>query len=456
MSLRCPLCLEPLQSGTQFYRFCPQHPQVAPAFMVDDGDYSGIYCPHPDCRPSASTLNMNVFLLHEDCRCLNPFWDGSGLNLSRTMAVTVGANPVPVSHWQLGILRQAGGVYSDRKEMWFPQVLFRSVNEYWHNVPFGSLILMAGAPRCGKTVLSLMAMSRSSFDPTITIDHFVHVTQAVSSSPPEHLLRTMHALDVLRKDTPPAGFCASDEILATDANDLSNLKSAYLWLKTPVVNRKGAKQTQMGPWGLLIHVLQSFRPTPNSNKGRQVDRSPTHLVFALYDTAGELWNSSDHRLLALRARVDTMAIILDVTSLSFCRDLTDQSGNPIPNDSPDSTWLACEWLENAVSTESRSCLVVTKLDLLEVHTEAKAYLDAVRAAEKPAQAPRDLLVMWLSKSNAKEHRLLRLIQGAPDLPVFFAWTEDLNNAGHMPTAYGLGDLVNWCVDVQRWIGTQSG
>ena len=457
MSLRCPLCLEPLERGTQFYRFCPRHPHGVQAFTVSDDDYGGIYCADLACHPRASALDENVFLLHEDCRCLNPYWDGNIVDLSRPMSIQRGNRQVVVSHWELGLLQQAAKAYKDRKEMWFPQILFRAVNEYWRDQPFGALILLAGAQRCGKTVLSLMAMNRGSYDPKITTDHFVHVTQPVPASPPEHLLRTMDALDVLRRSVPPSDFCASSEILATNAEDLSNLKSSYLWLKSPPSKRKDTGQAKMGAWDLLIHVLSTFLP-PRGPAGLQVlDRVPSHLVLALFDTAGELWQKNDPRLLALRARTDTMAVVLDATSLSHSRNLKDpRTGTPVPEDSPDSVSVSCQWLENAGGSAPRRCLVVTKLDMLEDDPDVKAHLEAIRDSRTPPETPRNLLLKWLSRKNQIENRLRHLIEDDTDLPVFFVWTEGLNDTGRMPETFGLGGFVNWCVDAQRWMGTGVG
>jgi len=266
----------------------------------------------------------------------------------------------------------------------------------------------------------------------------------------------MEALDVLRRSQPPADFCASSEILATDEEDLSNLKSAYLWLDSAPSGRRVEEKPSMGAWDLVKYVLDRFRQPRGSLNQERLNSAPTHLVLALYDTAGELWQNNDTRLLALRARTDTMAVVLDGTALIHFRSLRDRQGNPVPADSPNSAWTACWWLQYAGKDLSRRCVVVTKLDLLEDDPDAKTYLDAVRNQGKSGKSPRDLLLKWLAKDDRIEVRLRFLIEADPELPVFFVWTEGLNDVGRMPVTFGLGTFVNWCVDVRRWMGARAG
>src|SRR5260221_5853195 len=295
MSLRCPLCLEPLRAGTMLHRFCPRHPSNVTAFTVSDSAYSEIYCPEEGCEPTASILAENVFLLHEGCRCLNPYWDGKVVDLQRAMSFRRATAAVTVHHWELSILREVARCYPARCEMWFPQILFRAVNEQWRGRPFGAPTLLVGARPCGKTVLSLMAMSRDAFS-RITSDHFVHVTQSAPGVSIESLLRIMDALDVLRRGVPPPDFVASREILPSDTEDLSNLKSIYFW--SPSKRKVGSDE--MGLKGLLSHVLDAFVPKGWAS-AQYAEEPPTHVVLALYDTAGEMWAKGDLRLLSLRA-----------------------------------------------------------------------------------------------------------------------------------------------------------
>jgi hypothetical protein len=94
--------------------------------------------------------------------------------------------------------------------------------------------------------------------------------------------------------------------------------------------------------------------------------------------------------------------------------------------------------------------------MLEDDPDVKAHLEAIRDSRTPPETPRNLLLKWLSRKNQIENRLRHLIEDDTDLPVFFVWTEGLNDTGRMPETFGLGGFVNWCVDAQRWMGTGVG
>jgi len=436
MSLRCPLCLQALRPGTILHRFCRLHPQESGAISLDPDDLAALYCPAEGCRP-AQALEEGVFLAHEGCGCLSPFWDGGGLNCARSIIV----EGKPLDHWQLNALKDIGRQYPNLKEMWFPLILFRAANEYWRNQPFSAFVVMAGARSVGKTVLSLMAMSRLPYPASVTVEHFVHITPAMHDVPSEELLTTLAALNRFRQGKP------ASLVQHTDRDNVSNLKATFLAETKQSRPKPAAAAERMNAGQWLVYVLQQLlgQGDAAAQPVRALCPAPSHLVIAFYDTAGELWQDAGlGNLIQLRAEADILAVVIDATALNHF-------GVPVEGrEAPDSTWVGCERLENAQRFfRGRRCLIVTKLDAVSQNGEVAAYMDAIKRSASPPQHPKQLLGSWLSQENDIENRLRCLIEQDPELQVFLVWTEGLRNSDRAPRSHGITSFINWCLDIER-------
>lgn len=428
MLLRCPLCLQKLHPGVNFYRYCPNHADFLDPVALSPDDYSGIYCPSPDCR-RLPNIQDGIFLLHEGCPCLSPFWNGRSLDVNRTITI----ENQPVRHWQLEKLKEIAKLHPTRPEMWFPLIHFRAANELWNGEPLGAAILMSGARNVGKTVLSVMAMCSEYED--LPVERFFHVTPASYDAPAHELLAIFSFLKDLREYQ-----SIKAKISPTGADYISNLKSVCVSLQKAAAGRSGTNV--MSTSGFLKRVLVELSGKAEPAERNPADDRPTHAVFSFYDTAGELWQEAgDTGLLHLRSEADVLAVVMDATALKRFH-VTSEAAN--------STWVACERLEQFRMHPCRRSLMVTKLDVVESDPAIQPYLEAVRNQQAPAEKPKALLLRCLDRDSPVEKRLAKLIETDPGLDVFFVWTEGLGT-DRSAVSYGLQDFLASCLDLKRHV-----
>jgi hypothetical protein len=448
MPLRCPLCLKTLGPETQFIRFCRTHPDASATFSPHQ--QFEIFCPADECKPPnlPPPMHFGVFLLHRGCVCTNPFWSTAEQKVVVPGKVQLGTPATEVKHWIIALLREASAQHPDVREMWFPQVLFQATN-YEDREKTAALVMMAGAQKSGKTILSTMAIAprnynndfeSKSFD--YTVDDFVHITPGFGVQQSDELLRVLQVLDDMRQfrttqDPPPA----------TEQENISNIKSAvFNASQATIANLQ--RDTFRSYWQkifLQLFAMDSRKPGPSR-------RPVTGRVIAFYDMAGERFELAfDPAVFSLNRSVDILAVLLDASAITTLKASTDESARQ-------AAWVASACLKNRYGSRSgydhaRRCVIVTKLDLIPVSYSQDAgglwkFLEAIRQGKALGvqDSARELLLRWLKNGDEAERALHHEIAKDTALPVFFVWTEGLGDKTKLAKTHGLIQFVEWCWD----------
>ena len=240
--LRCPLCLQRIEDGSQIVRYCSRHDAPDTKHVARESglppnevristeDVSGIHCPgysrHDGCVPSP-LIEHGTFLFHGGCRCTSPFLTPSStIDVENRQRLMDGTN---VDHWQIKKAKEIARIFP-RPEMWFPQALFRAANEHKNGHPFGCFVMLAGAQSAGKTVLSLMAMNHWSYPGSELVQHYAHITESGASN--EDFLGVLNALEQIRE------LKLRQTMIPTTVANLTNIKCVFLPFAQPPPARR--------------------------------------------------------------------------------------------------------------------------------------------------------------------------------------------------------------------------
>ena len=436
----CPLCLQDIRPPAEFFLYCRQHPAADPAIRYDGhrNDLERLRCHRDATCNRPQQLWGGVFLAHRDCPVKNPFWDGARVVVrGRRTFESQSGELVPVEDPQLDLLEELSAKFPDRPEMWFPQGLFRAINE---SQDFGRLVMLAGPRQVGKTIISTMAMNpdsyesdaMSAFEPQ-TFMSLQALTGSVAAL--ESYLAAIHAASQLRVRRPASAF------VAPTGREEAHLKAVFL-----------ASSRRKGALAEIGHVFRgigemAFKDAPSPEKGA------IHPVIAFFDFAGERFSHlKSYALETLARKMHVIAVVMEAPDLTlFGR----RAGGSDTEEDPDSVRRACERLAMAPSGP-RTCLVVTKLDLVDPALrgeEANRYLDSLAAREdgKLGGQARNILTSWLDPGVYSEKKLAATLKNNRDLPVFFVRTLHLDGHmlganGNMPHSIGLQQFLLWVLD----------
>jgi hypothetical protein len=445
----CPLCLKDIRPPAEFLLFCSQHPErLAPIRYTGAGDdlrllhcASGVGCNEPQA------LWAGVFLAHMGCLVRNPFLDARRVTITdnRLRFESRGGNLLPVEHPQLNVLADIAQCYGDRPEMWFPQGLFRAMNE---SKRFGRLIMLAGPRQVGKTVISMMAMNPDTyqgprmarFEPQSFVS--LHSLNPQATVPLNSFLGSLHAVTQLLLQRPAVGF------VPPTGSEEAHMKAVFL-----STSRSGGALERIG--GIFRDMADlAFSPQPSAEAEARI-----HPTVAFFDFAGERFSYyRAHTLEALASKMHAIAVVMEAPDLArFGR----QPGTPETDDDPDSVRQARERL-NMVPAHTRRCLIVTKLDLIPPNLRGRSANEYLQQLERDEEArladePRKLLSGWLDRRLPNEGRLAEILENDRKLPVFFISTHNLDGqgtlgaGGQMPHSVGLRRFLLWALE---WLPKQ--
>lgn len=420
--IRCPLCLETLKQDSRLLRFCVSH-QHQPVEISPFGPLSQLECPD-ERRGIELPVSQSVFLLHRGCRCTNPFWNEERRKVIVPERV-IDISQAQVDHWIIEVLRAISSYAPLLKEMWFPSLLYKAANNHdYTDMPIGALVMMMGARKAGKTVLATMALLDSTYQGGFNVEDFVHITRDSSSQQSNELLHILDSIKKMKKsetlDPPPA----------TDAGNLSNIKSAYLSLSDRPLERTTTTFRKY-----MQEVVRNMLGSPQNTKER---------VVAFYDMAGEFFERPlSMQVLSLDSKMDILAVVLDATAL---RGMSVEAN---PNTSVDSVKVAMEHLSRTRGYRARRCIIVTKLDLIK-DNELEEFKKKGETIDDGAA--RKMLLRWLKGGRGAENGLYRAIKNDPSLHVFFIWTSGIEKQGEAVTCFGMMPFVAWCLG--EWAAKQ--
>jgi hypothetical protein len=299
--------------------------------------------------------------------------------------------------------------------MWFPQILFRAANLTDREKPVGALVMMVGAGKTGKTVLSTMAMVPSSYTPELDVEHYVHITRGAGAQQSAELFHVLQVLDNMRRFRGTA-----DPPTATEEGNISNIKSVYFRMDD---TKARELESRFKAKDYLWRVVKVLAGVDNGMHSSQ-------RVVAFYDMAGERFKRFDREILSLGSKVDVMAIFVDASAISMFNAADDVS-------SKDAAWIASEQLQKTSHFAGRRCLVVTKIDKLPAGSIPPSPNDSTA---------KDLLTKWLKDGTEAEKNLRSAVMKDPSLRVFLVGTEGIGKPDQPARTTGLLAFVRWCLD----------
>lgn len=457
MYLKCPLCLKQLEENDLIARYCSEHPDLTEEFpFIEESLSERIYCPARDCRLNGAIGFPGVFLRHIGCEAKNPFRGSSGKvsipgrrDSEESIYTDLQGKSYIFNHWEIGMLRYVPW----ESEMWFPQMLMRSMTEKRSGKRMGVMVELAGAQTVGKTVLAMQAMDEQGYVPNHKNDRYVEVKGFLFSRVPEGVsagsspfmaalcLRSLHKGDAHNLFT-----------LGGTMRGTGDLKTVFL---RPAPDRTEDKQTAVSKDDSFLKNLKElfFKPLLELIVG--MDRSSANAdinepwyTVAFYDTAGESQQAGDFTLHAVENGVDKIALLINANDL-----FTPGGGSSLQAARERMPELRRKGIENC-------CLVVTRMDEIlyklsqQDRNEVHRLVDTFDTGDEPRKISRALLLKWFEQQTSQNDNnklSLRRYLENNDIPVFFVWTRGLaarGAKGEQPVSYGLAHLICWCLGIE--------
>ncbi len=442
---RCPLCLEPVRSKTVFHSFCP----ICGATRTFGGRHVlSAECETSSCR-ERTAIREGLFLAHEGCACRNPFWDESGKRIvppGDSLRLELNQQrSLQVKHWELQVLAQAAARFGNLPAMWFPAALLRASD----GSGSGVCVKFSGARNVGKTTLATVALNPATYARSFrteavavdgrfeSLDEYVYVTPGEREDPAVARefalgLYPSSLIEGYRGDS-------ADWVEGTKAGH-PNLKAIFYQERNALPAAPSrSRRVLRGATRLIEDLVGNVREDPGPA------RTGCMRVVACYDTPGE---DNERPVLASLVRLDrvmgAVAFFLDATELSCFASAGADGSN--------SRMLPTLLLRmRSTPSRLRSCLVVTKLDLVRaslVKPEEVALLEQIESGERGLGSDdREFLLDWLGRGrrNGPESDLATLIRKHPRMPVFLVWIDGLKESREFPVGRGIARFVGWCL-----------
>ena len=430
--LRCPLCLSDLSKNRidiavglgRAQKISHITPDEIPAFLQK----------HKDLRFEA--LRKGPLVRHRGCAALHPYYsveDRPPIPAKEQYAAKSGT--IQVDHWLLARLRD---LVTDRehyvlndleKEMWYPLALFLAVNpDGFENPVRGASIKLSGAKDAGKSLLSTMLVLPAHYlghhgvraGSTIrTADNYVYASPELGLDRPQTpFVGAFAPLCLLTKEKSEATYTEPTRKLT------SNVRS--LIFREGAANQGG----NVSVFGALITSLL----------GRgQADI----FCLTIYDTAGEQAQGLDIAMDEIDRHVDVSVVVMDATRMPHFGWSGDVE---VLN-------AALDQLQTAVQQGLRTCLVMTKLDIVP-HQDGQLASLMQRIVSgnlnQDGDHEKDMTLQWLRRQGHRpaERKLAEILSSHPEIAVRFVWTAmdqlEWKNRATPPT-FGIQRLVRWCL-----------
>jgi hypothetical protein len=450
------------------------HPEKDRAFhCTPDNLRRYIFCQERKCR-SAEEIENGVLLSHVGCLELNPFWNGTRIEipgeLHESRAIfevdfNTGVNRnIYVQHWQLGALRSAP---SNVKEMWFPQMLLRATAADDAGARVGRLIELAGSRDAGKTILAIQAMNPNGYATPdkkggVFLNNYIYSRRVgeFKDRSFRSFIEIMHLNSLLRRGIKEIYLPQGTPYGARNLR-VAFIKPAGLFVEPGDGTLKGnVKRLSKIAWRRgRRFIIDDVSKSVLELFGRQVERPYWHTAV-FYDKSGEVDENEDVSL----DNLEKVAVVVNAAEIFGLRT----EGGRV---SEKSIEVAVQRINKAVERKQLCYLVVTQLDTVRERIKEdweqvqqmaddlgnigkdRSRFGRVAKSLFTRHSPSQRLVeKWLGTDPVGNRRQLReRLKDVED--IFFVWTENLPASrtpewhDKLPTSHGLAKFVCRCLDI---------
>ena len=372
---------------------------------------------------------------HPGCAALHPYYSiQDRIPIPDKEQYVSGTVTKWVDHWLLARLRdlvddrQTHVLQDFEREMWYPLALLLAVNpDGFQSTVRGASIKLSGAKVAGKSLLSTMLVLPEHYlghpgvraGSTIrTVDNYVYASPVLDLARPQTpFVETFAPLWLLSAEESEMNYTQPTPILT------SNVRS--------LIFREGAAN-QGGKVAPLEALITSL-----FGRG-QADI----FCLTIYDTAGEQSERFDPEMLGIDRHVDVSVVVMDATRMPQFGG-TEVGGLNATFDQ----------LQNAVQEGLRTCLVMTKLDIVRPQDGQLASLMQRIVSgnlNQDGDHEKDMTLQWLRRQGHRpaERKLAEILSSHPEIAVRFVWTAmdqlEWKNRATPPT-FGIQRLVRWCL-----------
>jgi hypothetical protein len=463
-AVRCPLCFTELDQNQFLIRFCPSDVNMHKgslshrfACTLSNLDQE-LHCWRPACH-EITKLSSAVHFLHVGCSKLNPFWvqgptEDEGtvqiedlLDIERLVIGSDGQQTIKrdfakVTHWQLELLRKAQEIpaLANRREMWFPQLLLRSMYQRRDGRVKATRIKLGGEKAVGKSLAATMVAASINIKAESFLGNYVYLPRAETAKPVMDFLSALYPFQILNKELTTGTWW----VPPSKPRSGLNLKSVFY-----VPASASPAPRPRGNRGIIQEIWKKgeFSPPHPDPNGSVI---PAGVLF--YDTAGEDVDALE--FLQLDQCADVVAAVVSPTDFVAHAGERDSS---IAN----GVGTAISVIEGTANPRATRCLIVTKLDLLKLSPADKQMqfqkdLDAISSdhAAKPGNERQVLLQLLRDAGNGvlttQQKNLAAMVANPNRIHrVFFIWSEGANQPNKFPVTHGVTKFLAWCNDGAR-------
>lgn len=473
MHYLCPLCLEELDPAKQkstLLRFCRAHPEHTAFVRLLPDNPSAIFCPgtHMNARCNDDNVEHAPLLLHSGCTQVNPFWDAERSQVvvpDRLTYQDLGREiRHPLDHWQIEAMRAVPEQFRHHKAMWFPQALFRAVNEVTDDGQRTSTVLLMGGSRAGKSVLATMALRPETWHSPVEGGGYFDTKGYVYVSPRPAGQRELISSDFV--DSLAALVRDDGELIGETSDSQRNIRGLFLRYEQPPHPQEGATDESaevqiFNPRKLknaaeTIAAIMGFQGKSQRNSPLGMNPPPPTVIF--YDLKGETMKQVSGSQINLIQSLDRIAIVMSAADLSVF-----SGGIEKPPGLSNSVEVATAVLGRVTSGMDKPVsLVVTHIDEVRGSSTPEEWAAYWRPYNNRIEdyAPSDSLaergILWnvLNRGTRNERGLAQLLERRTNCSVRFVWTEEVTSRHRY--AVGIHSFVSdWCFPGARTHGAGS-
>jgi hypothetical protein len=409
-----------------------------------------------------------VFVSHERCKALNPFWltansqisipgkleDGERLQVELTCRASNLSFQKDLYHWVINMLRATSALGNDYAPMWYPLSLLlatANVKGDSRTRPFGSLVEMASTKAAGKTILTLQMLNQALYrnGREMTTSDFFYPSADHTDLDLRNFKEKFygelyfHSMWLKTPYSRPAGTTASPgDLRAISIQPVSHEAEGEATPTTTSRKATGRTVKIVGK-ALKIFFTETFLRGKSKSNGKKKELGPTFeellrerrddfwnpILF--YDTAGELHTDVSRVTLSVRELTNKLAICIDAREVFNKYDAL-SPGEPPRRMSERNASIRHAYKRIKVLAMSRihrkqTCIIITKLDLA-LSAEQKEEVIRITEDANADEEARELLIRWLSEHSDDDKKNLRSFLPAKRKlidRVFFIWTENL-------------------------------
>lgn len=466
MAYKCPLCLKMLNQNDELYRFCYQCETTRIFKFSEINLNNNITCSKKECRKSLKIVE-EIFFAHKNCEKINPFWDGSNLNVPPNTNLDGNKISLPFQygeksfqHWQIKLLtklketkstvKETAQNVSEIKEMWFPGMLLRATNEKRNGKRIGQIVSLIGTLKAGKTILALQTLDDEGYVSPHSKERIELVDYIFSQA--RRGLAIQPIFDLLRTRSQMKRNSAFFKPLPTTRENLNLYAVFFKPMAEPEGNKeKQPKAEKALSWGFISGAIKDAFKEEDSSQ-------PFFYTLALYDVAGEDVANEVNHIDKIKQQADKIALVIDST------DLLENNGNPNWGDNLADTLETLRSLKS--NPEKPFCVIFTKIDIFFQKLSSINFTDLEGFKKRlfegnqksikeflQARQPKIINIVNEHLNPTLGHLFRELLSLTENNPIFFIETSPLseNAVEHQtqPLSKGLDTFVCWALEISK-------